>query len=49
MTEYLNMMQKMVEWSEKVDKLENDLSGNELIVYLETLTRIIAKLSATTL
>jgi len=47
LTEYLEQMQKLVEWSEKADQVEIDLANdpNAMKEYLETLSRIILKLS----
>jgi len=45
MLEYLDMMQAIVEWSDKAENIEVGMSSNELTEYLETLTRITAKLN----
>ena len=49
MMDYLDMLQKMIDWAEKADEINNDLTGNDSKEYLETLTRIIAKLTAASL
>jgi len=46
LTDYLEQMEKLVEWSEKADQIEIDLANDPgaLKEYLETLTRILLKL-----
>jgi hypothetical protein len=46
LSDYMEFMQKTVEWAEKADEWEDDLSGDDLIEYLATITRIIGKLSS---
>ena len=45
LSDYMESMQKIVEWSEKADKIQSDLSGEDLREYLATMSRIIQKLS----
>ncbi|MCL1859337.1 MAG: hypothetical protein FWF92_08905 [Oscillospiraceae bacterium] len=42
--DYIESIQKMAEWSEKADKIQSDLSGDDLIEYLAAMARIIQKL-----
>ena len=48
LSDYTDAMQKMVEWSEKADKVSDELANNPaaLSEYMETLTRILGKLNA---
>ena len=48
LSEYTTMMQKLVVWSEKADKVEKELKNNSAALkeYLSTLTRVIKKLSS---
>jgi len=46
LTDYMDSMQKIIEWSEQADKIVSDLSGDDLKEYLATMTRIIEKMSA---
>ena len=45
LADYAKMTSKAVEWSEKADQIQGDLSGADLQEYLETLARITNKLS----
>ena len=45
LSDYMESMQKMIEWSDQADKIESDLSGDDLKEYLDTISRIIEKLS----
>ena len=44
--DYIASTQKLIEWSEQADKIESDLSSDDVIEYLATLSRILEKLSA---
>jgi uncharacterized lipoprotein YehR (DUF1307 family) len=45
LTAYMESMEKMIEWSEQADRIQSDLSGDDLREYLATMSRIIQKLS----
>jgi len=48
LSEYTTMMQKLVVWSEKADKVETELKNNSAALkeYLATLARVVKKLSS---
>lgn len=48
LAEYMELMTEMIEWAEKAENLEDDLSGEDLRLYMETMTRILQKLAAIT-
>jgi len=45
MVDYFEQLEKMVEWSEKADTIQGDLSVSDLTEYMKTITRIMTKLS----
>ena len=45
LSDYMESLEKITVWSEQADKIQSDLSGDELSEYLMTMTRIIQKLS----
>jgi len=46
LTDYLEALEKMAEWAEMAENLEDDLTGDDLKEYMEVMTRILQKLSA---
>ena len=44
--DYSAMVTKLSEWSEKADKIQNDLSPDDLSEYLKTLSRILDKINS---
>ena len=49
MADYIDMMSKMAEWAEKAEDIEDELSGDDLRVYMDTMTRILQKLASAAL
>ncbi|MDR0854474.1 MAG: DUF4190 domain-containing protein [Clostridiales Family XIII bacterium] len=43
--DYTAMTKDMLEWSEKAEQIQGDLTGDDLIDYMETMTRITKKLT----
>jgi hypothetical protein len=45
LSDYMEQLEKLAEWSEKAEKIQSDLSGDDLKEYIDTMSRIIQKLS----
>ena len=45
MSDYSDMLAKQAEWTEKIDKLDDDLNGDDLQYYLEVTARCSAKMA----
>ena len=45
MSDYSDMLAKQAEWTEKIDKLDDDLKGDDLKYYLEVTARCNTKMA----
>jgi predicted small lipoprotein YifL len=45
LTDYAALLTEMTEWSDKADKIQGELTGDDLTAYTETMTRILKKLT----
>jgi hypothetical protein len=45
MSDYSDMLAKQAEWTEKIDKLDDELEGDDLSYYLEVTARCSAKMA----
>lgn len=46
MSEYSSLLSDLTSWSEKAENMQDKLSGDDLIEYINTLSRITQKLSS---
>jgi len=46
LNDYLKSLEKLAEWAEQGEKIEDELTGNDLKEYLATMTRILGKLNS---